>query len=129
MAVTVTIYLLKDFNYKNAFIIGACFGLANNVRSELLLFPVILAVLIRKKAIISLFAGFILFMSIHHIVNYINYGEYHLIPIDGLKATFAGGHDENTILNEMGFNLFKSGAWSTFLNNPIIVSRLIVKGC
>jgi len=135
--------LIKGVNYKKAFVIGSVFGLANNVRSEVLLFPLVLAFLIcifmwkklrlKDAAIIvaSLLVGFTLFMFIQHITNYATYGQLRVTP-DSLGQTFQGDYGtlENVALNKMGFNPFwyPARSLSIFIHNPAQVSGLILKG-
>lgn len=145
MAMAVAVYMLasKNFNYKNAFVIGCVVGLANIARSEVLFFPIILSALIfffmrnRLKiksvllSIAALFVGFILLMSIQHVANYAKYGEYKLTS-GGLGDTYAGvwGTNENMLLDSLGFNPFKSlpGSIAAFSHDPETVSKLLVKG-
>jgi len=145
MAVTVAAHYLTGsaLDWKKAFSIGAAFGLANNARSEVLFFPILIAMLIvmflgRRRdwtktvlIAVSVLIGFVMLMSIQHITNYCIYKEYRLTS-GALDVTYTIDlcTNENTILNKMGFNPFTSvsRSLSAFASQPCGVSKLLVKG-
>lgn len=144
LAVTVAAYFLTagSFDYKKGLILGSLFGLANNIRGELLFAPFILVFLLfiskmikRPKdmmiAACSVFLGFALLASIQHIICYKTYGEYHLTQnvlgnIYGIDK-FTG---ENKILDGLGFNPFKSihSSLRVFFKEPVYISELVLSG-
>lgn len=144
LAVLVTVGFLsaERFDYKKGFVSGALFGLANNMRGELLLAPLILSIviLITKKvakprqiisSVIAIFLGFMMLASIQHVTLYRQYGEYHVAQTP-LSAIFANSRltGENKVLDEAGFNPFKDlrASAGVFLKRPAFVSELMLKG-
>jgi len=142
------VYFLSDENpdLKKAFFLGAAFGLAYNARPPILLFwPFVVSGIIyffMKKSlrkiklagiIASLLTGFILLISVQHIMNYVDYGER-----PGMQAaatvvfheTKSGHTFENAMLGEMGFSPFEDlkGSVRVLMRNPAAVSYLILKG-
>jgi len=144
LALTARILSKGRIDAKGAFLSGCAFGLANNARPELLLFPIALAAVFfiftfgggRKagKAARTAFAtllGFAVFMSIQHITHYIKYGEFHLMSTAmGNAYTQSCVTDDNMILDRLGFNPFKDlcASTSAFANNPLVISKLLATG-
>ncbi len=143
MLITVSILSVKRIRYINFGLMGMAFGAANLIRPEVLFFPLVLAALfyifLRREAgfkktalaIVAFFMGFALVILIQHIATYMMYGKIRLTSA-ALGGTFANsyGSPENGILDQMGFNPFKSvpDSIGAFLREPITVTTLLAKG-
>ena len=147
LALMAAVYAFDSgMDMRKAFFIGCAFGLAYNARPpELLLFPfclVFVIYLFKKKesilrkttgAAVSLFAGFLLLVSVQYINNYVVYGAKPRLQ-SAVAASFHSGVvegrvGENQELGEMGFSPFEDLKKSLEVasREPVNVSTLLIR--
>jgi len=129
------------------FLIGILLGIATIVRTEPVLFLVVIAIcffifsqgrfsrLDSFKINIALFLGLALILAAFSLRNYIKEGKFDFKSESAAIAfslTTAPGMEETKMLADMGFNPFAEGGLGTslrvFINQPLRVSSLFLSG-